>query len=165
MSLVEDLSDLLRRIVSPGRDLVTLREELELVDAYVHIEQARLGHRLTYEKSIEVAADTQLVPVLSIQPLVENAIRHGAIPREGPCQITVSAVRRGADVLIAVRDDGVGHAGRTPNGTGLANVSGRLAALYGLTHQVTFRSRVGEGTTVSFSVPRVVNERATGLQR
>lgn len=164
VGLVEDLSELLRRVLGPGRDLVTLREELELVDAYVHIEQARLGDRLIYDTHIDVTADAQRVPVLSIQPLVENAIQHGAIPHQRPCHIHVSTVLRDGVVTISVRDDGVGYQGTPSGGVGLNNVSSRLRALYGPSHQVTFDSRPGEGTTVSFSVPAVGHDPAEEVQ-
>ena len=151
--LIEDLSDILRRLVSDGREVVPLEEELELVDAYVKIEQARLGYPLSYQKRLEPSTAGRLVPTLSIQPLVENAVRHGAIPKQAPCLISVSAELRDNTLCISVRDDGLGHSGAIRRRTGLGNVAGRLTALYGPVHVVKFDSQPGAGATVSFSVP------------
>jgi two-component system sensor histidine kinase LytS len=156
--LIEDLSDVLRRLVNDGRDVVALEDELALVDAYVKIEQARLGYPLLYETRLEPSTAGRWVPALSIQPLVENAVRHGAVPKQAPCSISVNAEMRDDRLCISVKDDGVGHAGAIDRRTGLRNVAERLTALYGPGYIVRFESRPGAGATASFSVPCAVQE-------
>ncbi|MGP0586028.1 ATP-binding protein [Paenibacillus timonensis] len=150
--------------------LSTLKNELELVSAYVHIEQARFGSRLQVE--YEMDADTSLrIPPLVLQPLVENAIRHGVMSqlKGGKVKLTAKELPD-AGVYFAVVDDGAGITeekleeirGKDMNrkGVGLWNISQRLRLLYGEGLQIV--STPGQGTTVSFMIPAALPMRRTG---
>jgi len=137
---------------------VPLSSELELVRSYLAIEAARFGDRLRAEFEIE-SEELMLVPPLSIQPLVENAVRHGILrkPEGGTVRIAVKPVSGGW--RVTVEDDGVGMPLGQPaapsgsGGVGLTNISRRLRLLYGETLQV--ESRPGQGTRVGFIIPEV----------
>ncbi|MEK7727201.1 MAG: histidine kinase [candidate division KSB1 bacterium] len=144
--MVELLSDLLRyTLKSSGAQEVTLQQELEFLKLYLEIEQTRFGERLTVE--INVAPETLVahVPNLILQPLVENAVRHGIAKRRGLGVIAISAEREHGALRLRVRDHGngfaasgtdynYGRAGYDTNdnaGIGLANTRARLHTLYG----------------------------------
>jgi len=150
------LGDLLRQGIEGGNaQQVTLGEELELVSRYVEIEKARLGPRLRFE--CEVAADLHqaMVPRLLLQPLVENAIRHGIAPHGLPGRVAVSACRHRQRLLLEVCDDGAGvAAGSHGNGIGLANIRARLQGLYGEDdHLFELVSVPGGGTRARIELP------------
>ncbi len=133
-NLIADLSDLLRLSLLTGAHEVPLSRELELLDRYLAIEQTRLGDRLRVVREIEPGTLDALVPTFLLQPLVENAIRHGLEPRLAPGTITLSAKRDGDILRLAVTDDGVGLSAEqktTRHGIGLANSLARLRALHG----------------------------------
>ncbi|WP_059044271.1 ATP-binding protein [Paenibacillus rubinfantis] len=150
--------------------LSTLENELKLVAAYVHIEQARFGSRLQVE--YEVQADPGLrIPPLVLQPLVENAIRHGVMSKLQGGMVKLAAKELpDTGVYFYVMDDGVGIRedkleelrGRDTNrkGVGLWNISQRLRLLYGEDLQIA--STPGQGTTISFLIPAVRSSVGTG---
>jgi two-component sensor histidine kinase len=132
--LISDLSDLLRASLENKDHEVPLAREIELLDRYLAIEQTRLGSRLRIVRDIDPAATAALVPTFLLQPLAENAIRHGLEPRAAPGTLTISARREGAELRLAVTDDGVGlgvKAARTArHGIGLSNSEERLRTLH-----------------------------------
>lgn len=132
--LISDLSDLLRASLENKDHEVPLAREIELLDRYLAIEQTRLGSRLRIVRDIDPAATAALVPTFLLQPLAENAIRHGLEPRAAPGTLTISARRDGAELRLAVTDDGVGlgvKAARTArHGIGLSNSEERLRTLH-----------------------------------
>ena len=130
--MIARLSDFLRLTLdSAGVQEVTLKREMEYLDKYLEIEQVRFGERLDIRRA--VAADTLdlLVPNLVLQPLVENAVRHGIAPRAAGGRIEVTASREGSSLVIEVSDDGPGPDGILVDGVGLTNTRARLAQLYG----------------------------------
>ncbi|MGF9699489.1 ATP-binding protein [Paenibacillus sp. MABNR03] len=141
--------------------LVPLSKELELVESYVHLEQARFEERLVVNYDID--PDVRIyVPPLSIQPLVENAIRHGVMERAAGGTVSLRIAREDNRVIVEVEDNGVGisperlaqvNSGRTegPGGVGLQNINRRLAALYG--EGLNIQSHVGKGTKIRFHIP------------
>ncbi|MBU5352929.1 response regulator [Paenibacillus barcinonensis] len=141
--------------------LVPLYKELELVQSYVHLEQARFEDRLVVK--YDVQPDIRLfLPPLTIQPLVENAIRHGVMERAAGGTVRLHIFQESDDVIIRVQDDGVGippermaqvKSGRTegPGGVGLHNINRRLMSLYGTALEI--QSHVGSGTQIQFRVP------------
>jgi two-component system LytT family sensor kinase len=136
--MITRLSELLRHSFSRDRGpLVTLEEELELLDHYVAIQEARFGDRLRVTFRVEPGTAAAVVPTLLLQPLVENAIRHGALPTGRVAEVEIAAGRSGGHLHLEVRDNGPGiPRGGTPNGgVGLANTRARLSALYGLGHR------------------------------
>lgn len=149
----------------------TLRSELELLSAYVSIEKARFGSRLRVEYEVDVDDPQFRIPPLIVQPLVENAIRHGVMSnsRGGTVKITVQS-GPGGSVLFSVADDGRGLSASKleellrPNGerkgVGLWNIRQRIRLLYG--QDIRIESLEGKGTTVSFTIPGAQYERTRG---
>jgi anti-sigma regulatory factor (Ser/Thr protein kinase) len=133
-SLLERLAAVFRYALDAGRrSTVELTDEIEAVTAYLEVESLRLGDRLRWTLDRDRDVDGVHVPPLVLQPLVENAVRHGAGGRQGATEISVSARRRGDDVVLVVEDRGdstpVPVAGGT--GTALADLRARLALVYG----------------------------------
>ncbi len=150
------LGDLLRAVLAAGpRQEVSLREELDLTQAYLSIEQARLGDRLDASWEISAEAEGARIPPLLLQPLVENAVRHGIARRVEGGHLVVRAERVGERLSLEVRDDGPGaeSPGSVPgSGVGLENTRQRLEQLYGAEHRLTLE-RAGDWTRVVLELP------------
>jgi two-component system, LytTR family, sensor kinase len=132
--VLSGMSELLRyALENIDAQQVPLRQELEFIERYLEIEQIRFSDRLQVRRSIEPGVLDALVPNLILQPLVENALKHGIESRAGGGVLELSARRRGDRVRLEVRDDGVGLGGRGARGAGLGlrNVTARLEGLYG----------------------------------
>jgi hypothetical protein len=130
------LSDFLRATLAhDGRHEHTLADELALLDAYLAIEKARLGERLRLTMKAGPDLLDSVVPYLMLQPLVENAIRHGIAPLPAPGRLDILVERAGARLVVDVRNDGQPQA-HAENGIGLTNVRERLRHLYGEDQQV-----------------------------
>jgi two-component system LytT family sensor kinase len=168
-AMIARLSDLLRiSLQMVGVQEVTLKEELDFLSKYLEIEQTRFRDRLTVV--FEVAPDTldALVPNLILQPLVENAIKHGIGPRPAPGTVMVRARRVGTTLELAVQDNGVGlSAARLSDfnrGIGLSNTRSRLDHLYGSTHRFEFRQPAEGGLLVLIAIPLVdVEDEGVGV--
>jgi two-component system, LytTR family, sensor kinase len=161
--LINDLSDLLRLSLQTGDHEVPLSRELELLDCYLGIEQARLAERLRVRREIDPSATTALVPTFVLQPLVENAIRHGIEPRLATGTITIRARREGDRLVLAVCDDGVGLKGASPStarhGIGIRNTEARLRTLHGDAAQLELLSPEAGGLEVRITLPYTTNPR------
>ena len=156
--MIEALSDLLRLTLNASdRQEVTLREEFHFLERYLLIEQIRFGERLRVEKQIDVAALDALVPILILQPLVENAIKHGIESQIAPGVIQVTAERAGKSLLLRVRDDGRGLAsapkGLLKEGVGLSNTRSRLKELYGGRASFEFKPGKAGGFSAEIRMP------------
>jgi signal transduction histidine kinase len=154
--MVERLSDLLRvTLRKVGVQEVELAEELEYLRAYLDIEQIHFGDRLRVEYRIDAAAMDALVPTLILQPLVENAIRHGLEPMTKRGTLTIDAQADGDTLWLRVRDDGAGlpKTWRRREGVGLSNTRSRLDRLYGEEAAITVRENPGGGVLVDVYVP------------
>lgn len=162
--LLIHLSDFFRRNLKSTGDFTTLSNELEHVESYLMLEKARFGNRLTVKKDVEPGVLSVYMPTLTLQPLVENAVKHGLLTREKGGTVTISAHQRGKYVDIAVHDDGQGIPPEKLSriltfgvgegtGIGLSNVNERLKTLYGHHCALHITSVVEHGTTVSFRVP------------
>lgn len=139
----EQLAGLLRTGLEEDRDLVPLSEEIAFVERYVTLERIRFGDRLDVLIDIKADARDALVPSFALQSLVENAVRHGAEPREQPTSILVDGTRDGDIVRLTVRDSGAGAPPEEIDreaGTGLPRLRERLAALYGGTARLDVSS-------------------------
>jgi LytS/YehU family sensor histidine kinase len=153
--IVEQLSDVLRRTLSPDRaNEVPLADELDLVRQYLAIEQARFSDRLnatiTGERSLERAA----VPSFAVQHLVENAVRHGIAKRLEAGRLTVTAAHAGDSLVVTVSDDGLGLRGAaSATGHGLENTRERLRALYGANASLTVADLASGGAVATLRVP------------
>jgi len=141
------------------RERVPLRRELELLESYIEIMRARFRGRLTFELHVEPTTLDALVPRFILQPLVENAIKHGVEPREEGGRVTVTARRDGASVDLEVRDNGDGLAGAIREGTGVRNTRERLLHLYGAgRQQFTLTLAPDGGTIASVVIPFDIDE-------
>jgi len=154
--MIEKLSDLLRiTLRKVAVQEVELAEELEYLRAYLDIEQVHFGPRLLISYRIDVAALDVLVPTLILQPLVENAIRHGLEPQVRGGSLSIEAQADGDTLWLRVRDNGVGFAKglHRRDGLGLANTRSRLDRLYGEQAAVTMRENPGGGVLVDLYLP------------
>ncbi len=157
-AMIARLSDLLRMSLQRvGVQEVPLKEELDFLSKYLEIEQTRFRDRLTVVFDIQADALHALVPNLLLQPLVENAIKHGIGPRPTPGQISVRARQRGAMLELDVQDTGVGlSAARLTDfnrGVGLSNTRSRLDHLYGSLHRFEVRQPAEGGLLVCIAIP------------
>ncbi len=156
--MIARLGDLLRgSLEHEATQEVTLREELAFLDPYLEIEQARLEDRLTVVMRIAPETLDARVPHLLLQPLVENAIRHGIAERIEPGKVEISASRGPGDRLqLEIRDDGRGLNGDSASarrGVGLTNIRSRLEQLYGGEHRFTLENQAVGGVLVGISLP------------
>ncbi|MGB8264818.1 MAG: histidine kinase [Candidatus Velthaea sp.] len=160
--LIVDFAEYFRESLAHRAEFVTLDDELATVERYAQFERARFA-ALTVEVQAEARARTALVPVLCLQPLIENAVAHGIAPRQGRGTIRVRARSRDGGVEVAVTDDGVGipadllgsvlqRGFGTGLGMGLNNVHQRLIGAYGPPSGLQIESSP-RGTTVVFWVP------------
>jgi two-component system LytT family sensor kinase len=148
------LSDLLRATLDAAdRQFVTLVEELALVDRYMSIQRIRFGDRLHFDSAVDPACRMVLVPHLCLQPLVENAVRHGVSRRPEGGRLQIVATAGSGEITIVVEDDGVGLTPGAPEGVGLANTRARLASLYAGAASFTLAPRPGGGTVASLRLP------------
>jgi sensor histidine kinase YesM len=133
---------------------VTLRREVEFLKCYLDIERIRFGHRLTTDLHIPPETLDAEVPNLILQPIVENAIRHGVATRSAPGRIDVSAWRDNGMLRMRVQDNGPGlSAGAAREGLGLANTRARLAQLYGSNCRLELANVPGGGFVVTLGIP------------
>jgi signal transduction histidine kinase len=151
------LSGLLRRaLTETDTQEVALARETDFARSYLEIEQVRFSNRLKVEMSIDPCAERALVPHMVLQPLVENAVRHGIGPKAEPGTIRVEAGITSEGLRLAVIDDGVGRAREIRSeggGVGLANVRARLVRLYGDRARLECAERAGGGFTAAVLVP------------
>ncbi|HWN80888.1 MAG TPA: ATP-binding protein, partial [Candidatus Udaeobacter sp.] len=143
----------------PRDDIVPLRDELDFIDAYLDIETVRFGpDMLRVVKEIDPTLLGVPVPSMLLQPLVENAIKHGIQGSLDGGTILIRAERQDGQMLLTIADDGVGMPeGRVAEalvgGIGVRNVNERLKVMYGQDHGLELRSRLGEGTAVRIRIP------------
>ncbi|QAY72834.1 sensor histidine kinase [Agromyces protaetiae] len=162
--LVLEFADFTRYSFRRHGDFTTVAEELRSIDSYLRLERARFGDRLKVTLQIAPEVLSTVVPFLSIQPLVENAVRHGLEGKEGGGRITITAQDLGALAELSVEDDGVGIdpevlgrvlAGGNPGEhVGLRNVDARLRQVYGDEFGLVVETNVGAGTLVRMRVPK-----------
>ena len=151
-ALLEDLSDLFRHALKDADTPVTLAEEITLAQRYLAIEQVRFGERLNVQWALDPSADGALLPPLLLQPLVENAVRHGVEPSTEGADIRISTQRRGSVVVIKVTNTVPAGQGERGHGLALHNVRYRLALLHDVQGQ--FRSGLKNGVyQVRMEVP------------
>lgn len=156
-----------------SRSLTSIHEEIEFLRTYLQIEAARFGERLKVEFDVSPDAEAEHIPSLILQPLVENALKHGLAPKLGPGLLSISVRTQGDCVCLRIEDDGVGldwaglpgkkpdlaswiteDGARSPAGVGLRNVAQRLATLYRDRARMDLELRLTGGTRVTLLVPR-----------
>ncbi|MHA7132767.1 sensor histidine kinase [Oerskovia turbata] len=173
--LVLDFADFTRYSFRGRGDFTTLADELGSIHSYVELERARFGDRLTVTLQIAPESLSTVIPFLSVQPLVENAVRHGLEPRERGGRIVISARDEGTQTEITVEDDGVGMSpetlrallatGSRATNVGLRNVDARVRQLYGDQHALEIETNEGAGTLVRMRVPKSQPQHETEVSR
>jgi signal transduction histidine kinase len=161
--MIVQLSDLLRyALESTESQEVPLRQELDFLDRYLRIQQARFGERLSIQRQISPEALDALVPNLILQPIVENAIQHGIEPYARPGIITLRATRANGELELQVQDNGTGPSKPVSSraGVGVANTRARLQQLYGEHQRFEMRKAEEGGMLVRILIPWRRGERA-----
>jgi two-component system, LytTR family, sensor kinase len=158
--MIARLGDFLRlTLENSGAQEVSLQKELEFLTCYLEIERVRFQDRLTTSLEVEPSALDAPVPNLILQPIVENALRHGIAQTRGPGRVEISAKRENGSLRIRVRDNGPGLAAITRpddglrEGLGLSNTRARLEQLYGSAHRFELENAPGGGLLVTLEIP------------
>ncbi|MCQ2001881.1 sensor histidine kinase [Arthrobacter zhaoxinii] len=162
--LVVEFADFTRYSFRRHGNFTTIAQELESVDRYLLLERARFGERLKVALQIAPEVLGTVIPFLSLQPLVENSVRHGLETKDGQGRISIAAVDAGADAVITIEDNGVGMdpehlrsvlAGHADGDhVGLRNVDVRLRQVYGPNHGLVIDTAPGAGTLITMRVPK-----------
>ncbi|HLH67582.1 MAG TPA: histidine kinase [Candidatus Dormibacteraeota bacterium] len=154
--LVQEFADFTRRAFRSQGEFTTLADELIYTRQYLQLEQARLGDRLQLRLHIDPEVLNTTVPTLVVQPLVENAIKHGIEAAHGGGTVEIRAEDQDDECLIVVKDNGAGFevARATNDGGALANIDSRLRQVFGPGYRLEIQSRPGHGTTVQVRVPK-----------
>lgn len=165
---INDLAGFLRKSLRREREFVALAEELDTVHMYLRLEQLRYGERIKLEEHVPGELLQQMIPIFSLQPLVENAIQHGLSCKKGGGTITIAAREQNGVFELLVSDDGIGIAEEklagllqkgassqsgTGAGIGVKNIHFRLQHFYGSPYGLTVRSREQEGTEILMRLP------------
>ena len=158
--LIRKLSSILRKLLEEQEHFVPLKEELEFIDSYLDIESVRFGAgKLAVEKEVDDNTLNTLVPSMIIQPLVENAVKHGISTRLEGGRIVIRARRGMGAVIIEIEDNGGGLPQGEPaaegHGIGIANVNERLSVIYGEQCKIELLSAPHEGTVARIEIPDV----------
>jgi two-component system, LytTR family, sensor kinase len=160
--LLTEFAEFIRYAFARQRAYVTVADELRYVEKYLRLEQARFGDRLKVRVQVDPEVLQAVLPVLSLQPLVENAVRHGVERQPEGGLVAIEGIDLGNDVALRVSDDGAGIdpdrardalAGEGP-GIGLGNVHGRLQSTFGEGYGLEVEPSAGRGTTVVMTLPK-----------
>ena len=154
--MLSRLADLLRMTLELGsRQEITLRQELGYIENYLAIEAIRFEERLHVIYAIAPECLETRMPAFLLQPLVENAVKHGFSNQSTKCTLAVRASRVEAWLELVVEDDGIGYEGGGRQGTGTTNTAARLQLLYQDRHRFTLNGAAGKGTTACIMIPWV----------
>ncbi|MCD9025373.1 sensor histidine kinase [Cohnella silvisoli] len=162
--MIDMLSRILRSSIMPKNDYVPLETEIQLASSYLQLHKYRYKDKLQWSTDIEAGLDAVLVPKLILQPIVENAIKHGIDQSEHPGTVVVRAYEHQFDLVLEVEDNGPGF-GLKPSGaarglgTGLENVESRLHLLYSAKYGISIRQGNPRGTVVQIRIPIMISER------
>ncbi|OPX90376.1 MAG: Sensor histidine kinase YehU [Pelotomaculum sp. PtaB.Bin013] len=151
----------------------SLKEEIEYINTYLVLEKARFREKLVIQRDIDPELLNYRVPALTLQPIVENAIKHGIQPKIGAGTVHIKVKASGDEMLFVISDDGVGMnkddlknimlpGFGSGNGIGLSNVHERLISLFGKNYGLRIESSENKGTTVCFRVPLMISEDVKG---
>lgn len=172
VSMVGALTSLFRIGLNKGREFISLAEEIEHVESYLCIQKMRYEDKFDFSIDCEAPLRARMVLRLMLQPLVENAIYHGIKERRGPGRLAVTAGVDAGDLVLSVRDDGVGmsditlallnasleEGGPSGGGYGIRNVHERIRLTYGKPYGLYYKSVYGEGTEVTIRHPLLDSE-------
>ena len=172
--LVMSLTQFFKIGLSKGRDVITLEEEVAHASSYLSIQNIRYQDQFTYEINLPQELGKYCIIKLTLQPLVENAIYHGIKLKEGKGHLSIDVEEQDENIIIKVTDDGVGMSeerlsalintikkgsGIKIESYGLVNVDERIKILFGSEYGLSFDSKPGEGTQVTVTIPKLVEER------
>lgn len=164
--LIKDLSELLRQSLNQKQEFSSLKEELDTIKRYLRLEKARFGERLTVHFDIPAELLNTPIPVFTLQPLVENAIKHGLSPRREGGNIYINIWTDSEFLYLCVEDDGVGlnpalnpHESlpKTGTGIGLTNIAQRIRIMYSDTAAFSLSDRPGGGAQALVKLPLAAN--------
>ncbi|MBQ5375801.1 MAG: sensor histidine kinase, partial [Lachnospiraceae bacterium] len=173
VSMVGSLSDFFRTSLNRGKEIITIREELQHVRSYLEIQQIRYQDILSYEISVPEDIFEYRIPKITLQPLVENALYHGIKNRRGGGKIIVSGENKEDCILLKVIDDGMGMTKErkaeverglreaTPEESsiyGLYNINERIRLTYGGSYGIYLESEFEKGTVVTVRLPKILTE-------
>jgi len=169
--LLIDLSSYLRKSLENHKDFVTVADELQQVKSYLAIEKARFGERIKFTLDIEPGYDQWPIPPLIIQPLVENAVKHGISVKEEGGSVSVVISKHNEELHIIVQDDGIGMDEKQSEnifrkssinnnslGIGLKNINKRMEQIYGPQYKIVIDSTMESGTNIMLRIPMVTSE-------
>jgi LytS/YehU family sensor histidine kinase len=151
--MIARLSDLLRHTLEGDEQEIPLARELEMLRRYLDIMEVRFQDKLEVSVETEPSLDDALVPNLVLQPLVENAFRHGLALMQTVGRVDVRVVRDDGDLVLTVRDNGRGPANPLHEGVGLTNTRARLTQLYGERQRLALTAAEGGGALVEIRFP------------
>jgi two-component system LytT family sensor kinase len=159
-NMIYRLSKILRRLLRKAENYSPLREEIAFIDDYLAIEMVRFGEKLKFEKDIEPATLSRLVPSMILQPIIENSIRHGLANKETGGTVRLRTWLEGTRLNILIEDDGVGIDEEKlqtlfESGVGVSNVNERLRVLFGAGYRIAVDSNPGKGTKTRIEIPEV----------
>jgi two-component system LytT family sensor kinase len=160
--VVIKLSSILRRLLRKHETFVPLQEELDFIDDYLDIEVARFGRdTLVIRKQVDDKTLDAFVPSMLLQPIVENALKHGLAAKLGGGELTIRTESRDGRVVIAIEDNGVGISKERmaqvfEDGIGISNVHERLRVLYGADFRMDISSEEGQGTRILIDIPELI---------
>lgn len=176
--MISSLGRLLRAVMGDVNEKITIREELALLDDYMHIQKIRYRGKIGFQQSIETPTLLDcLIPKFTLQPLVENAVFHGIEPKDGSGEVVLSINAYQQELVISVWDNGVGinpeklaallgkeqtSGGKTRDGIGLRNIHDRIQLIYGVSYGLAINSTEGEYTKVVIRLPMEVKPDAEG---
>jgi len=164
--LLIHLSDFFRMNMQNSKELITVREEIQRIEAYLQIEEARFGDKLKVVYELEGALKDEIPPLI-IQPLVENAVKHGINKSISGGTVRICVSDQVDSLKITVADDGIGMTNEKleeiqeyseESGIGFSNVYRRLKTFYGGKAKVSIESKVGQGTTIDVVIPKMNSE-------
>ena len=163
------LASLLRGMVNADRD-ISIQAEMRIVECYLSLQQKRF-RGLSYSLPDVSHLETYLLPALTIQPIVENALVHGCEPKRGETHIVITLTEKANELLITVQDNGIGmedeqeeklqealkqpstNPEQSEGGVGLVNIARRIKLKFGMEYGLTFETKQGEGTSVTLHLP------------
>lgn len=173
VSMVGSLSDFFKSSLNKGKEIVSVRDELQHIRSYLEIQQIRYQDILSYEVDVPESLNECTIPKITLQPVVENALYHGIKNRRALGKITVKGIDEGDTMVLTVSDDGIGmdeerlqevrqalSDNRLDNGQvyGLYNVNERIRLNYGDDYGITIESTKGEGTCVKIKLPKILTK-------
>jgi two-component system sensor histidine kinase YesM len=160
--IIKTLSRFYKLALNNGKDIISIRDELSHASSYLEIQNARFENKIVFQTDIEEELLDYGIPKITLQPIIENAVYHGILGRRDRAgTVSVTVKRSGTNILITVKDDGIGMnaqpqaAGSTGSGYGIRNVKLRILTYFGEAYGVVHRSAPGEGTTVEILIPAV----------